>query len=1678
MPTTLTSSLITGSVIKTKSTSLINTASLASFEAKIAAALLSESSVANGTGELDSLIGTTTRTGQNHRSEAFLGSEIEVVTSQDLTNRNHIIVANYVSNEDTTSNGEQTNTVRINNTTNPVVTSKVLDDSSSYKNTSVRVTLEDPYFTPNTVFSDVCGNYNCTFDASGNQLVNQTKVAHTRNVNANTAHSNETQSTIHAAELTNWNIANENKICGPNFVNGYVTIDSTTGHPTEFPYANDNSLNILSNNFTVTLKDDVSNNLVPIFGRYQATFSSTTGSNVTVDITGSDPSLVMTTDPTIWDQFEGTLEASGNINLPVPLTDLPSVIAAAELVSWVLPATDVNNGFTLTISSQSFTSQAIFYDASYSSPISLNLSNMNFDIKNEYILEKSMETNATVISSTVSNGTSTLTNPTIQGTTYENKLTVTNGSLALQQTVDVSNGYYVLLDGVESISSVDISGGVDGIIQSYDSSRIATASDSPTVFPRASRTAVSSTAGILDNFAVQYKASETGYESSVGLLTGTDLTALSITYDVTTLAGQTTTLEGSANWSNTIGVNNKAIAIVKDTNPSITISDISFHENSNDYSANNENKLSVIDIACNKVWSESKVYRSIEGNDAEITGITADVKSVNMGEIPLDLKDIRFVFTAKVLSDLTLVSSANDWTLSCSNDTLTSTTDNLGVIDDNVITNLLLTGDDNTSGSISVVLKPRTTQCLAKDFTKFHQQIEITHNGNTQITYNDEFEILGPPNKVTHPESAEITNFLNVPANTKLFKRSFTETFKVKIPLRFGYFDNLFLTSEDIEHTVEYYVLKDTNNNDADLPRYFLNGVKRNDDTPLYATITPTTWTTNISFTNKDFKPYNIGLNKKDADGIWESVTLTSQAHGDIWYNTPSTIISPIGSFNLALTLPPNVSSLSYTSFFIDLELDKGTSSFTISGKNFSASDLNSMTGTNLNTFALVGSSYGQAISYANNAVSYTRDSVVDPNNQAATTLTAAGFTFKLVGEMYLGIRIFVCPNGIFKSVKTSDLTSSTTYLNIVPIAGTPSLILDTGVYANGSLNSAIRGTSSATLSLNSDAISATYYGTTGFAYERISSLNQEFRPLTGARGFKTTIVRGFTPNLSTIIDRTLSTVTIDLAGYTFSTSLLNDINAVGGTNMGGITMSSNSGNISMYPTAFGTRVWTINLGFGSYEITDVVIVGDTPVITYVPSYKTVISDRKGLKLISTSLNTNNFTYEVQYSSANTLTFRRNPDITAPNFVDNPAGYSFVAQFTPEQLRDPSGVTIGNVLLFRYTQSGTIPNINCQFSICPPYLEFSAIDPSGVTSIPFNSTLQTPVKRYLPVNNVNTSTPGTYYPFLNHPSIDNIKFAQQNVKQYLAYCNTPNNVFNYMNLNNYNIKVELGSGLDISGGVYGYVNDWSTIYGPTPILTDSEYSDDKIRITAPDSTRKFQIFINQQKHPSFSNFFIYDSSFAEYNLQLEIGSSFISGSNYGSNSILLEFVAGDCTSLDLYTLRTLKRVGDNLQATIDRYQSGAGISSQFLISASASGLSIPYSSRYSATVSVPLNSSQALGSTVRTLSTYLTNLKTSLSSTTFSSWTTESVGDNSSKLTLIAGTNAGKTQIVNFLTLSPVVSKSILSLTLEDSHRLEDIFGVAKYRVTQNGSVVTQAANLLSSFSSANTSYSMPTAPY
>ena len=443
MSTTSTSDLIAGRVIKTGINHLVNTSSLATLESHIGKSLLSEATVAAGASEFDALIGTTSNTGSSHRAEDFAKNDIHVITSPDLTNRNYCAVANYVSNADTTTYGETTNPVKINATTSTTVTSKVLDDSSAYKNTSVRTTVIDPYFTTPT-FSDSSDNYLCTFDTT-----NASKLIYTRNVNANTAHTDNNSPTITASEDTAWNTQDG---YGSYFINGTVTTDITTGQPTAVLYAVDNSLNFLANNFTIDLKEDVSNNIVPIFGRYQATFSQSSGSDVDVSLNGSS-ALVLTTDVS-WNTFISDLNTSLN------LQNLPASITSTEVENWVLPDQFVSNGFTLAVASSAFTTALTLNNTTYTAPLNFDLGEMDFSTKNMYILEQSMVTNAT-------SGSSLLTNPIINGTTYNNKLTVTNGSLALETTTDNTSGKYALLDGNESLGSTDLTSGQNGIIESF-----------------------------------------------------------------------------------------------------------------------------------------------------------------------------------------------------------------------------------------------------------------------------------------------------------------------------------------------------------------------------------------------------------------------------------------------------------------------------------------------------------------------------------------------------------------------------------------------------------------------------------------------------------------------------------------------------------------------------------------------------------------------------------------------------------------------------------------------------------------------------------------------------------------------------------------------------------------------------------------------------------------------------------------------------------------------------------------------------------------------------------------------------------------------------------------------------------------------------------------------------------
>ena len=137
---------------------------------------------------------------------------------------------------------------------------------------------------------------------------------------------------------------------------------------------------------------------------------------------------------------------------------------------------------------------------------------------------------------------------------------------------------------------------------------------------------------------------------------------------------------------------------------------------------------------------------------------------------------------------------------------------------------------------------------------------------------------------------------------------------------------------------------------------------------------------------------------------------------------------------------------------------------------------------------------------------------------------------------------------------------------------------------------------------------------------------------------------------------------------------------------------------------------------------------------------------------------------------------------------------------------------------------------------------------------------------------------------------------------------------------------------------------------------------------------------------------------------------------------------------------------------------------------------INYTNKYTKTVSVPLNSTSSLTTSVKTFHNVLTSLKTAITSSTFSSWTSASVGDSSAKLTVLPATTRGVEQLVKFVTLSPNIPRSILFLILEDHTRVEDIQKVPSYRVRYNGATHSASLTLAQPFAQANLSSALPTA--
>ena len=352
----------------------------------------------------------------------------------------------------------------------------------------------------------------------------------------------------------------------------------------------------------------------------------------------------------------------------------------------------------------------------------------------------------------------------------------------------------------------------------------------------------------------------------------------------------------------------------------------------------------------------------------------------------------------------------------------------------------------------------------------------------------------------------------------------------------------------------------------------------------------------------------------------------------------------------------------------------------------------------------------------------------------------------------------------------------------------------------------------------------------------------------------------------------------------------------------------------------------------------------------------------------------------------------------------------------------------------------------CHFSICPPYFKFSAIDPSGVTSIPFDSTSRTPVDRYVAVD----ISENSYTPFSTHSTINNIRFTENDPKYYLQYFTDSDILTKYLNVNNYNVAISLANGL-VSNSTIG---DYDSFYNSTTIDND-----DNAYVDLSLNSTELTIGINQQKLSLLSGFTIHDISYTEYNLQMKIGSIFISDpiSTYdGIRDVILEFKAGDCTKVTLYSVDSIvvDSSNDNLDVTISRYASDTGISNDFLNN-SSQGLNVPWSTLHTMKLSTPLLSSSVLDATTRSTDTFLINLRnTYASASSLPSWVHQSPPPSTlTRMSIIPTNTTGQRFVRQLFTTSKNIPNKTAILELQDHVRKVDNFGVPIHRITYGGSI-------------------------
>ena len=579
--------------------------------------------------------------------------------------------------------------------------------------------------------------------------------------------------------------------------------------------------------------------------------------------------------------------------------------------------------------------------------------------------------------------------------------------------------------------------------------------------------------------------------------------------------------------------------------------------------------------------------------------------------------------------------------------------------------------------------------------------------------------------------------------------------------------------------------------------------------------------------------------------------------------------------------------------------------------------------------------------------------------------------------------------------------------------------------------------------------------------YNRIPSLNYVYRPYDGWKGVSNKWLRGFNINHSVTIVRTPSTFVFDIAGYTYPHALYAGL-SYQHADVGNLRLSTSGTAKTMFAEAFDEpKPFPLRIKYGSYRITDISGTGVQAVNTpIVPAYKTVISFRKGVRIISKSLSTKaGAEYSILYSVSDTLNVRRLADYTSTSTTlsEFTANGEAAGAFTMTALKTGASNHIGNVLNIRYLGNGDIPNLTCFLTIAPAFLKFQAVDHTttgaqAITSIPFTKHADQLLTQYKAVSHSayeeGVAVSQSWNPYagsdVNIINVNNMTISA--IAKTFEQYRTSAGATHALNVDPHKLTIEYASGYGSAVGDFGS----SPVFDDIIPLTD--FTDSKVKLESDfDGEGTLKISLHQKNITTNGAMptVIFDET-DSYNLVIELGSHLLTPIE-GAFTTDLEFSAGDCTGLTTYCIDSIYTTATDFKVKIARYSNASGVNSDLFNASISGGIAVGGSVKETIELSTPLTEEPG---DLLTVSDLLTNIKDNMASVARPGWATVTDYNANSKVVWLKPTSAGgKTDLRTALLLSKYVPRSVTIFELDDAHRLMDNQGVAVLRVASQGKV-------------------------